>query len=333
MSLKSFFLQLQVVVFFFLGAPLRAENFNIYFKTSPKVEFLRPDSAPANLSLLITGIDGRPIEQGTVSIRLDAPKPGRIFSTDFPMVEGTSLNEMRLPLQRGLANWKYAFPIRGEYSLVVEAEDADGRKTSKKFSFTVRENRHKWIALGGFSLGLFLLGFVAGRIFSGTSAKALGLVSSMALAAATMTSGESLAQGLAKDIGSARLEIEPATVGKPSRVRWSLSEAGPRAMPMTALTLTITQLEENKVIFAVERVAVAGEFSMKFHFTDGSDHRVTAVAEMPGQAPFKSERVISVTPVEPPMRAMFPALGLFLALIALGLAGGRCSKRRVANLA
>ncbi len=148
------------------GSALRAEGLNIYFKTTPRVELLRPFADPVSMSLLITGADGRPVKQGVVDIRLDAPKPGRIFSTDFPLVEGTRLSEMRLSLRQGKVNWVVLLPIRGKYQLAVDAITADGKSASKIFVFTVRENEKKWFILGGFSLGLLFLGFAAGRIFT-----------------------------------------------------------------------------------------------------------------------------------------------------------------------
>ncbi|HYA27497.1 MAG TPA: hypothetical protein VEI95_01675 [Acidobacteriota bacterium] len=325
MSLKIFFLSLQLFVFFLLAASLRAEEINVYFKTAPLLELLRPNVDAANLSLLITGADGRPVDEGTVAIRLDAPYASGFFSTDMPMVEGTRLNEMRLPLRQGRANWKYLFPIRGKYNLAVDFAGADGRTASKSFQFTVRENRHKWIALAGFSLGLFCVGFIAGRIFTGARAKAVLFVFAIAHIIATGVTSLA-AQTVSNEVGAARLDIEPAFVGTPSRIRWSLEGTG--AKPVVALTLTITQVEENKIVFAVERIPVAGEFSMNFDFTDGSEHRIAAVAEAQGRAPVKTEQVINVTAVEPPLRAMIPPLSLFMAAIVLGLVAGRWSKRR-----
>ena len=150
LSLKFFFLSLQSVVSFLFASPLGAEEINIYFKTSPKVEFLRPYADPANLSLLVTAADGRPLERGSVEIRLDAPKSGRFFSTDFPIVEGTRLTELRLPLRQGRANWKYLFPIRGEYNLAVEVESGDGKKARKDFQIKINENSISGICSAGF---------------------------------------------------------------------------------------------------------------------------------------------------------------------------------------
>jgi hypothetical protein len=42
----------------------------------------------------------------------------------------------------------------------------------------------------------------------------------------------------------------------------------------------------------------------------------------------RTEQIVSVTAVEPPATAMLPALALFLAVIAAGIAAGRWSVRR-----
>jgi hypothetical protein len=322
LPLKSFVSLLILFVATLFGSALGVEDLNVYFKTSPRIELLGPFADPIDLSLLITGADGRPVKQGSVAIRLDAPAPGRFFSTDFPLVEGTLLNEMRFSLRQGRANWKYLFPIRGEYRLAVDVVADDGRKASKTFSFKVRENQEKWLVLGAFSAGLFILGFAAGRIFTGTRGRPGSLIA-VALLSGFAPSLNAQRGGAA---GPAVLEIEPATVGKPSVVRWSSANGGD-ANRTGFLTLTITHLEKQKVVFAVEKVPVAGEWSMKFHFPDGAEYRVVAFAQVPGEEPIRYQQLVSVTGVEPPMRAMVPALSYFLAVIALGLGVGRWSKR------
>ena len=307
------------------GAAYAADSQNIFFKTTPRVELLRPFADPIDLSLLITGADGKPVKEGSVEIRLDAPKPGRFFSTDFPLLEGTLLNEMRLPVRQGRARWNYLFPIRGEYRLAVDFLGDDGAKASKTFAFAVRENRQKLWALGGFSLALLILGIVAGRIFTRTGAAMIlvcGAALSMAFPAGTHVPGES-------GPPAPGLEIEPAIVGKPTIVRWRITGDTPVTPGSnTFLTLAILHLEKQKVVFAVDKIPVADEWSMKFHFPDGAGYRVSAVAETAGRPPIQRERVIAVSGVEPPAKAMAPALAYFIGLIAAGLAAGRWSKRR-----
>jgi hypothetical protein len=326
LPLKSFVSLLIFIVAALFGSALGAEDLNVYFKISPRIELLRPFADPIDLSLLITGADGRPVKQGSVAIRLDAPAPGRFFSTDFPLVEGTLLNEMQLSLRQGRANWKYLFPIRGEYRLAVDVVADDGRKASKTFSFKVRENQEKWLALCAFSAALFILGFAAGRIFTGTRERTVSLIA-MALLSGFAPSLNAQPGGAA---GPAGLEIEPVTVGKPSILRWSSANGGD-ANPTGFLTLTITHLEKQKIVFAVEKVPVAREWSMKFHFPDGAEYRVVAFAQVPGEEPIRYQQLVSVTGVEPPMKAMVPVLSYFLAVIVLGLGAGRWSKRRAGS--
>jgi hypothetical protein len=306
-----------------LDSSLRAEELNVFFKSTPRLELLRPFSDPADMSVLVTGADGRPVAQGAVRIRLDAPEPGRFFSTDFPMVEGTRLLDISLNLRQGRANWKSLLPIRGDYRLIVDAATGDGRKASKRFSFTIHERGEKWLALGGFSLALFVLGFVAGRIFTGVAKRAVALL----VLGSFMYPG-----GLAKTAGavspSALLEIEPASVGRLTLVRWRAQNRDLAGQPNTLLTLTITHLEKEKIAFAIERVPVAGEFSFGFHFTDGARYQVSAVAEMAGALPIRNDQVVEAAPIEPPFKAMLPALTLFIGTIALGLACGRWTKLR-----
>lgn len=323
MSLKVSFLLITFIVGTLLGPAVWAEELNILFKTTPHQGLLRPFADPIDLSLLITGADGRPIQEGTVAIRLDAPER-RFFSTDFPMVEGTLLNEMQLPLRQGRANWKQLFPIRGTYSLTVDVVASNGNKAQKMFRFEVYENRAKWLALGAFSALLFVLGLVAGRVFTGARAVA-GIMLIAAIAAGTVALAEAQQP---QPTSAAVLEIEPATVGRPSMIRWKVTPN--ETVVPASLTLTITHLEKQKTVFAVEKIAVPGEWSMKFHFPDGAAYRVAAIANIAGMAQLRNEQVINVTGVEPPASTMAPAFLFFSTVIAAGLIVGRWSKRRIA---
>ncbi|MDP2605171.1 MAG: hypothetical protein Q8S00_21715 [Deltaproteobacteria bacterium] len=329
MPLRTFFPLFALVVFF--GSPGRAEEFNIYFKASPRLELLYPYSDPATLTLLITGADGRPVTQGSLAIRLDAPKPGPLFSTDFPFVEGSRLLEMTLPLRQGKAEWKYLFPIRGEYLLAVDFVAPDGRKAARTFNFKIRESKQKWFFLGLFSLALFVVGMVAGRIFTPPGLNGVkGIAGCLLLALGGLLSVMENAAGQATRQGEqfGWLEVDPATVGKPTSVRWRLGGDEQTEKSMALLALTIAHPEKDKIVFALERLPVAGEFAMKFQFTDGAEYRVAAIAHVAGRPTLRTERNISVIAAEPPVRAMIPAVSFFVAIIVLGLAVGRWSKLR-----
>lgn len=307
------------------GAPVSAEDIKIYFKTSPLAERLRPFSQAATLSLLATAPGGKPLADGWFDVRLQAPRPV-FFSTDFPLAEGSALAEMRLPLKTGKAEWKYNFPIRGVYRLSVDVLAPDGSRSSKTFRLEIREHRIKWLALGGFTFGLFAIGFIGGRIFTHTARAGTGAVQILLVTIVFLTAWTApIAQETGTDKPGARLEIDPPIVGKLTRVRWILEGNEGNGSRNAILSLAITHIEKGMTVFAVDRIAVEGEYSINFHFIDGADHRVTANAEMPGGRSARTEQVVSVSAVEPPITAMFPAMGLFLAVIATGLGVGRWS--------
>ena len=262
-----------------------------------------------------------------MNIRLEAPKPGRFFSTDFPLVEGSELIEMRLPLRRGRAEWSYLFPIRGEYRLTIDAVTPAGN-AREIFSLRIPENREKWYLLAVFTFGLFLSGVVAGRIFTQSlpDSKRRVAASLWVLIVCRVCSTGVAAQEPGRGKYFGWLEVAPATVGKPTRVQWRLKD-GDAARQTALLSLTITHLEKGKTVFSVERMPVAGEFAMNFHFTDGAEYRVTGVAALPGEETVRTEQYLSVTGVEPPVRTIIPALGFFMAAIAVGLGVGRWSRR------
>ena len=320
-----------VLAFAFFCPPSWAEDINIYFKASPRFELLYPYSDPATLTLLVTGADGKPVAQGRVAVGLEAPTPGWFFSTDFPLVEGSRLLDMGLPLRQGRAEWKYLFPIRGQYRLTVEFIAPDGRKVNKTFPLRIRENKQKWFLLGIFTVGLFVLGVFAGRIFTGALSNAKGRAAACLLVSMSCVSWsiEVAAQELGQQKYFGWLEIDPATVGKPSSVRWRLAGEEKAESRAVLLTLTIAHLEKAKTVFSVERLPVEGEFAMSFQFTDGAEYRVTAIAYVTGGQMIRTEQNISVIGVESPARAMIPAIGFFLGVIAVGLGVGRWSRRAV----
>jgi hypothetical protein len=301
-------------------SPVWADELNVYFKTTPDFEQLRPYADPATLSLLVTDANGRPLREGSVALWLEAPRSGVFFSTDFPWVEGTRLQEVQLNLRQGRANWKYLFPIRGEYRLAVSVNTPDGRRAHKEFTFNVRENKKKWGALAAFSAGLFCLGLFAGRVFTAAPKQAAVII--LALLSAI---GRADANA-APEAASAVLEVAPATVGRPTLVRWRFNNAVDPSRVL--LSLAIVHLEKGKTVFEVERISVPGEFAMSFQFADGAEYRLVAVGEEPGSMPIRTEKTISATALEPPTKAMLPAFGYFIALIAAGLIAGRWSKRR-----
>ena len=329
MSLRALFAAFCFSSVLLVGLPAGAEELNIYLKTSPALGLLRPFADPVNISLLVTHADGRPVEQGRVDIVLDAPKSGTFLSTDFPAVEGTRLLELVLPLRQGRAGWRYLFPIRGDYRLSVSVVAADGKAMAKTFIIPIRENRTKWLWLGLFCAGLFLFGFAAGRIFTVIPSSVTASWALVFLGAVSSVSGHdrpSTVENMERP--STALEIAAATVGKPTQLRYRAADG---STATSLLSLSITHLEKHQTVFAIDNVPVEKDYQLDFHFPDGAEYRVNSIAQIPGQSPLRTEQLVAVTGVEPPMTAQIPALMFFLAVIALGLVAGRLSKSLAAR--
>jgi hypothetical protein len=310
------------------GREVRAEEIILRFEASPPVERLSPQGEPATLALTATSSDGRPIAEGWVAVRLDAP-PSGFFSTDFPLVEGSRLLEMRLPLVGGKAEWRQVFPIRGAYRLAADVTDPAGVKNAAVFSFQVYESNRKWLILGGFALGLFITGVIAGRVFSAPRHGArmkLHLWLLLFFACGAAAAKWTRAQEAQQRKHMSKLAIGPAAVGAPARIQWWLHPAGVDGQPSAKLTLTIAHVEMKKEIFALEKISVAGEFALDYQFTDGSEHRVTAVAETGDGETVRQEQAVSVTASPPPLGTKVPPLILFITVIAAGLVAGRSSR-------
>ncbi|HET7008440.1 MAG TPA: hypothetical protein VFK65_23280 [Candidatus Binatia bacterium] len=329
MSLRALAAVFYFCCILILGTDASAEEFNIYLKTSPAMGFLRPFADPVNISVLVTHADGRPVEQGSVGIVLDAPKSGVFWSTDFPVVENSRLLELVLPLRQGRAGWKYLFPIRGDYRLSVTLIASDGKTTARNFIISVAENRTKWLWLGLFCAALFVFGFAAGRVFTFIPVTRTTSWLLLVFAAAGIASGHdapSSVENIANP--SMSLEIAAATVGKPTRLRWRAPNGD---AARTLLSLTILHLEKHKTVFAIDKVSVDKEYLLDFHFPDGAEYRVNSIAERPGQEPVRTEQLVAVTGIEPAMTAQLPSLVFFLLVIALGLGAGRLSKTSSAH--
>lgn len=308
-----------------LGIVANAEELAIQFQGDPPFAVLRPFSDVVRLSLRVTAAGGKPVERGEAAIVLDAPERGVFLTTDFPLVEGTRLLEARLPLHQGRTEWQQLLPIRGVYRLSVVVTAGDGSVGRQIFEFSVVENREKWLWLGLLCAGLFFVGFIAGRIFTPDRTVKAVLIIALFVAASEFAAAHEAAKAAPQDSMAGTIEVDPATVGKPTRIRWrgSLDLDQP-----ALLSLAIVHLEKDKTVLAFDKLMVERELSFNFHFPDGAEYSIKTVAQAAGRAAERAEQRVSVTGVEPSFTTQLPSLALFVGVIAVGLAAGRFSKRR-----
>jgi hypothetical protein len=144
----------------------RAQIADIKLKTVPELSEARPSFEPVRIILDLLDSRGDPVSTGRLKVRLSAPAPSRLFSTDFPRVEGTLLVDMTLPVVQGRVQWDYVFPIRGVYRLEAESVGEKGSDVREIFELKVKERRHRFVFLATFIAVLFLFGFIAGRLFT-----------------------------------------------------------------------------------------------------------------------------------------------------------------------
>lgn len=307
-----------------LAAIAGAQEWAIQFRSDPAPELLRPFGEAARFSLSVSDGVGKPLPRGEISLVMEAPAPSSFLSTDFPLIEGTRLLEIQLPLIDGRAEWRQVLPIRGVYRLSVDAGTADGRVGKHKFELSVAESREKWLWLGLFCAALFVLGFVAGRIFTRPRGPQALLLIAFALTCARSAAAHEAEKAGHEGSHSGAIAVEPATVGKPALIRW---RSFPGDSEPKLLSLAIIHLEKTKTVFAFEKLPVTKEFSFAFHFPDGAQYLIQASAETSGGGRDSAEQKISVTGVEPTLGVQLPSLLFFLAVIALGLGAGRLSKR------
>jgi len=299
----------------------------IKVEVTPDTTLLRPLKDAARITIDVEGVGESPGAPVDLFIRLTAPPPGNVVSTDFPLIEGTRLVEMHLAGVSGTLSWDYVFPIRGEYRLDVSATDGQGRRLERSFAYKVRESRMKLALLAGFVAALFLLGFVAGRILSAPAAVA-------AILAVALLQGAGLDQGFGSDADRAievkgELAVTPARVGAPSTIRWRATERGSRKPVPATVTVRVLQLEKGREIFTLNRTPTDGTLDFAFQFTDASPHRVVVAATAQGrQQAAEVAQTVEVEPVTPPLAIRVWPVLVFSVVVLAGLAAGRISKRR-----
>ncbi len=226
----------------------------------------------------------------------------------------------------GTVSWDYVFPIRGQYRLDVSATDGQGRRLQRSLAFHVRENRAKTAFLAGFVAALFLLGFIAGRIFSAPTGVAAVLTIALLL-------GAGPDRGLSADAGrtagfKGELTVAPPRVGTPSAIRWRGWDPGSEEPVPATVTLSVVALEKGREIFTLNRVPTGGTLDLALQFIDASPHRVVVAATAQGRRQeTEVAQTVQVESATPPLGIRFRPVLVFLLVILAGLAAGRISKR------
>jgi hypothetical protein len=312
---------------------------------------------PVLLKLQALDTQGMPLQNAKVHLRILTPPPTPWFTTDFPMVEGTTLLDIEANALNGELQVQQAFPIRGKYRLQVAVNPTVTGAFSpfeQTLMLAVPENPLKYFYFL-VSLGVLLaIGLVGGWVIGGRQQIQPGeiapqrvrlLLSGVTLVAiaallffnisgelfhhhgemaekASASPGFMESQGLKLDITG----DTSATVGQLASFQAKLTNSQTHK-PVTDAVFSIksVQLENNWVAFAHQGSPNAqGILTWQEQFFDGAPHKIevqvspSSTAKKPFQ-PFQGTQDVDVEGVEPPALARIVGLVYFTGVVALGL--------------
>jgi len=318
----------------------------VSLSSSPPPETIRPDNDMAQVTLDVQQ-DGQPIQQGQLQVKVTAPPHPKLFSTDFPIVEATTLLELASELRDGKFSFDYLFPIRGIYTFDIALKPLAGSTqfapTTIHVPWQLHENpveiRNVWL----FVIGLFILGgvFVVLMTRSAQAKSALMLTvlivtTSLGMRAegdVHMHHQQSTAQTPHVTKGengwALRVDATPSqgTVGEQVRFEIALTKDGQVYPDETALSLALHHIEDDKNIFKTDILIPNGKTSQQLQFFDGAPHQVMITAHPSNQAeamvqPLQAAFEMEVNGIHPPMGVKLRTLAMFVGVLVIGMVVG-----------
>ena len=150
---------------------LRADPCVIEFTTEPAMDRIIPDGEMAKLVFSVKDKGGKPVSRARLHITMDAPPSHPLFSTDFPIVEGSHLMDVEVDAPDGVLSIDYVMPIRGAYNLEVTAVPVAGHtpfeattaKTCLELNQAPSEVRNLCLLIAILAVYGGVSGFILGR--------------------------------------------------------------------------------------------------------------------------------------------------------------------------
>ena len=271
----------------------------------PPWEAVRPNHDTASLTLLS---ESKETASKTVrwNLVVELPPPGILLSTDFPWIEGKRLLDIDFVTEGEKAQWSMVFPIRGRYEIRVKTEVEGEAPVQSTFPLVIEEDPARLLFLMLSLAGIFLFGCLMGWATSGPRAFLLLLM--------VFLSGVGV---------QAQLDIRPPEVGEITPMDLVLPDS--RA---TGIDYSIIKTDDQQRLFHIDGVTIMGKTVWRYHFFDGSMHRVRMAVQYPD---FTARRVIEkevhVEAREPPRTVVLTTYGVFLLPLIAGWFVGRTFKK------
>lgn len=294
---------------------------SVRLTTTPAISQIQPFEAeatnlqsPVQLTLQAVDAAGRSIKNAKIHLQILTRPKNPWLTTDFPIVEGTTLLDMEALAPKGELQFQQMLPTRGTYQLLVNVKPIAPNAFTpiqQTLTLSVPENGVKFQNFAVLAVMLLTAGLVGGWVIGSRQAIQPGEIASqrvrlllsgaiiVAIAALLFVNiSAELAQShmsmamshVTEDapstdkpskLQSQGLELQlsgapSATVGQLATLQVSVTDAKTRQpAPGVMLKVTATQLENNWVSFAYEGIPDStGKFTWQQQFFDGAPHKV-----------------------------------------------------------
>lgn len=339
----------------------------VQLQTNPPLSQVVPNTEPVQLTVQAIDANQQPLADAAIQVRLLAPPKTPWFTSDFPIVEGTTLLELDTIAPAGKLQFEQVLPIRGTYRLEanVTPRTAGAFEPFKQvLALSVPENPVKYRNLGILIAILLFTGFGSGWVLGGDQTVRDGEIAPqpvrMLLSAATVLAiVVLLTVNITAEIAEARLphhsaaaSADPA-IEQAQGIRVELSGDRQAAVGQTAtqtvlVTDTTTEepisntavnlqaiaLEHNERVFAFAGMTdQSGRLTWQQQFFDGAPHQVSATIAPAANssrqfAPIQVAHEMEVEGIAPPLPIRFISLIYFTAIFVVGLIAGFLGHRR-----
>lgn len=311
---------LMALMCFRLSGVAQSPQPTVKLTTQPPVGQLLPFEAeaatpqsPVRLKLQAFDAVGQPVKNAKIQLTILTPPKNPWFTTDFPIVEGTKLLDIKSIAPSGEVQVEQILPIRGKYQLLVKVAPVvpyEFKTIKQTLTLSVPENPVKWRNFTILAAILLVVGFGGGWIIGGKQKIQLGEIAPervrlllsgvtvVAIAALLIVNisaefAESQAHGSHHSheaspsqetptiVSSTGIKLElsgdsDATVGQVANFQIKAIDTK-TGKPATDLPLKIktTQLEDNWEPFAYTGTTDGkGTFEWQQQFFDGAPHQV-----------------------------------------------------------
>lgn len=330
-------------------------------QTEPALDRVVPFQDVVKLTLEAVQEDGQPLENVRLQVQVDTPAATPWLTTDFPIVEGTTLLDLTTIAPQGRFQFEQVLPIRGAYSLQVEVSPqvpGTFEPFQETLTFSVPENPEKYRNLAILLAVLLGAGFTGGWVIGErqdlepgevapqrvrlllSGAIVVAIVALLLINISAELAGAHADHGADSNLSKApsrytdqAIEAElvggNAIVGQLLPLSVQLSDpATQRPVTDAVLQIHTIAVETNTLVSTFEVLPdQQGQFSWQQQFFDGAPHQV--LVEVLPQAnsgrqfePFEVAEIIEVQAVEPPVAVRLISLVYLTGVLTLGFGGG-----------